>query len=1148
MNKYFHKMKRYVMGKVNNYAQEAYAAYERLTGVTLDRKDDGSFAGQGRNNELDAFRHAYSSAAMTWDYNAPLAHLAGYANELYGDWSHNQPAKERKMDEWNNAAGRRIGSTVDARDDIPQRVMQALDDGKLIIDPSDSRAYSPLNPMANHYNGMDPYQNWFDSYPDFSDAEQEASPIVFDLDGDGVKTLSLAATRHFDLDNSGFAEQTAWVDSGDGLLVLDLDGNGRIERGAELFGNHTALGDGTNAADGYAALAQYDDNGDGRIDAGDAIWQQLQVWRDSDSDARSRAEELHALADFDITAISLAATEVNERDAAGNRITHRGEVRRADDSVSAAADVWFQVNTAVSVYQGDSEVSAEIEALPNVQAFGNVPDLHIAMQRDPELKRQVKAYLAADEDSRGTLLDALIYRWSGSEGVAANSRGRYFDARKLVALEHLTGRNFFQYGFIPNPEFNAGKILKKEYAKFAAYTRAALLLQTDAYGELVLYLYLAVNGRAEAEADSEKWRPFAEHLRVLHQDGQSDRAKTEHTLLSGILTYSKRYRQALGAFWAENTLDYLEMLNAGIVDIDTVLNGNAEANTLTGSAALELLLGHAGNDTLRGDADADTLVGGAGDDHLEGGNYSADTYLFTKGHGKDVISDYASRDEESDTLRFAATASGDAVFSRRGNDLVIAAYGRDDQVRIERYFSDRYHRYFTFAFSDTTLTVDDLAKRAFTFSGTEANDRLTGWVSADTIAGGAGNDWIGGGGGEDTITGGAGDDTLDGQNGDDRINGGDGNDTLSGGAGGDHLDGGAGNDTLRGDAGEDTLVGGAGDDRLEGGYRSADTYVFTEGHGKDTVSDYAFDDKNSDTLRFAGAASGDAVFSRRGNDLVIAAYGGDDQVRIERYFSDRYHRYFTFAFSDTTLTVDDLAKRAFTFSGTETNDSLSGWVSADTIAGGAGNDWIGGGGGEDTLTGGAGDDTLDGQDGDDRVNGGVGNDTLSGGAGGDHLDGGAGNDTLRGDAGEDTLVGGAGDDRLEGGYRSADTYVFAKGHGKDTVSDYAFDDKNSDTLRFADSAAADLWFTRKDYDLAIETLGTEDQVIISNWFSSANYRRFDVQSSDGKAIDNDQVAQLVSAMAAFGAGENDAAASIVEQKRAFLAGIGAAEIWQADAS
>ena len=259
----------------------------------------------------------------------------------------------------------------------------------------------------------------------------------------------------------------------------------------------------------------------------------------------------------------------------------------------------------------------------------------------------------------------------------------------------------------------------------------------------------------------------------------------------------------------------------------------------------------------------------------------------------------------------------------------------------------------------------------------------------------------------------------------------------------------------------------------------------------------------------------------------------------------------------TTATTDGrfeeivraFASSAFHLAGTNEEDTLtvktgsSDWV----VDGLDGNDSLYGGAEHDILRGG-GNDRVYGKDGNDIIFGGAGNDNLRGGAGEDILDGGGGDDRLEGGDEADTLDGGAGNDRLEGGNFSADTYIFAKGHGKDVISDQGYDDEDRNTLRFADSAAADLWFTRKDYDLAIETLGTEDQVLISNWFSSANYRRFDVQSSDGKAIDNDQVAQLVSAMAAFGAGENDAAASIVEQKRAFLAGIGAAEIWQADAS
>ena len=53
---------------LNNYAQEAYAAYEAATGKVLARKPDGTFKPQGRNNAIDAFRHAYTSAAMTLDH------------------------------------------------------------------------------------------------------------------------------------------------------------------------------------------------------------------------------------------------------------------------------------------------------------------------------------------------------------------------------------------------------------------------------------------------------------------------------------------------------------------------------------------------------------------------------------------------------------------------------------------------------------------------------------------------------------------------------------------------------------------------------------------------------------------------------------------------------------------------------------------------------------------------------------------------------------------------------------------------------------------------------------------------------------------------------------------------------------------------
>ena len=97
--------------------------------------------------------------------------------------------------------------------------------------------------------------------PSTSDAQRASSPIVVDLDGDGVETISRKGNvNFFDLNNNGFLERTGWVGADDGLLALDLNNNGIIDNGAELFGNNTRLPNGENAKNGFEALKQYDSN------------------------------------------------------------------------------------------------------------------------------------------------------------------------------------------------------------------------------------------------------------------------------------------------------------------------------------------------------------------------------------------------------------------------------------------------------------------------------------------------------------------------------------------------------------------------------------------------------------------------------------------------------------------------------------------------------------------------------------------------------------------------------------------------------------------------------------------------------------------------------------------------------------------------
>ena len=312
---------------------------------------------------------------------------------------------------------------------------------------------------------------------------------------------------------------------------------------------------------------------------------------------------------------------------------------------------------------------------------------------------------------------------------------------------------------------------------------------------------------------------------------------------------------------------------------------------------------------MRGNGGSDILEGGSGNDLLEGGGFFSDTYIFRKGHGHDTVRDYAANDSQTDTLRFTGASAKKAVFVRRGNDLVVKVYDSDDQVTLQDYFASSNGDRYRFQFDDATLGKTDIAKRSFFFSGTEKSDVINGWQSNDTIYGRDGNDRIFGNAGNDTLHGDAGDDTLYGNEGDDRLLGGEGNDTLDGGNDNDQLEGGVGNDILRGQAGSDTLEGGAGDDTLEGGGFFSDTYVFYTGHGRDTVRDYAANDAQADTLRFVGAKAQNVVFSREGNDLVVKAYGRDDQVTLKDYFAssngDRYH----FRFDDTTLGKADIIKQ-----------------------------------------------------------------------------------------------------------------------------------------------------------------------------------------------------------------------------------------------
>jgi hypothetical protein len=121
----------------------------------------------------------------------------------------------------------------------------------------------------------------------------------------------------------------SWTDRGEGVLVLDRNGNGKIDNGGELFGNATRLADGKRALNGYLALAELDSwlfggNSDGKIDAADAAFTDLRLWTDHNHDGVSQPEELAQLDHARVVGVSLDYKRSNRTDRYGNEFRFLG--------------------------------------------------------------------------------------------------------------------------------------------------------------------------------------------------------------------------------------------------------------------------------------------------------------------------------------------------------------------------------------------------------------------------------------------------------------------------------------------------------------------------------------------------------------------------------------------------------------------------------------------------------------------------------------------------------------------------------------------------------------------------------------------------------------------------------------------------------
>jgi len=1013
------------------------------------------------------------------------------------------------------------------------------------------------------------------------------SPLVLDLDGDGYELSPLGGSRiFFDLDANGFAEQTGWVAPDDGLLILDRDGDGRIASGAELFGEHTPVAGGT-AADGFAALAALDADGNGVVDGADPAFADLRVWRDLDQDGRSDSGELEALEALGITGLD-AIPGGGAEPVAGHAIPLAASFARADGRTGAVGDVYFRANTVNTRLAGPHTLSYAALALPEVRGYGRLADLRLAMSADPVLRERVAGLasleLATVDDLSGAraLAEAVLYRWAGVEGLAADARGANVDARKLETLERLLDREWTSGAtFGPDPDsLRMGDILHGAFD----------------------HLRDAVLARVVAQArGAVGYDRFADALAV-----------DEHLA-------------------ADNTL---EVQGSGSAD---VLLGRlyVVANRLFGGEGDDVLIGTRGADRLDGGPGDDVLVaargalgnhlaGGPGDDSLRGAS-SVDHYYFERGDGRDVIDERDGAAE--DRLHFGSgiTPAQVSVFRER-SDLVMEVGDTGDRITVREWFAAPGNRLETVHFADGTIWSESaLEARGATVYGTAGDDLLTGIASTRPNA----------------LFGLAGDDVLEGARAGDRLEGGPGDDRLIAAR---HQTG----TTLRGGPGDDRLEGSVLADRYL--YARGDGHDAIDERGGVTSSLYGDDlhledidpgevrvTRNERNLLIEIGGDGGAVeildWYASAQNRVERLHFADGTLWDERRLSALGERLFGTAGDDTLVGLPNGVARNRLYAGPG-NDVLLGAMNNDVLVGGVGDDRLVaaryrlgtqliGGPGDDRLEGAAygdayrfrpgdGRDVIDERDGvtlaaypdrvflgegidreavsvtrfgDDLVlrtggegdrlevleffrstrnrveelrfadgtvwtdatlaakgtanreqRGAAGDDLLTGLSGvRNHLFGGAGDDRLIGASGDDVLDGGPGADRLEGGPGS-DRYRVARGDGADTVADAG---GGGDRLELGGMTAEAIWLWRDGGDLHLGLRDSGDRVRIEGWYDSPDVRVEKLVSlDDGRELAEHRVEQLVAAMAGFtppGQGRLEVPQALAEEVAAVIA-------------
>lgn len=702
---------------------------------------------------------------------------------------------------------------------IDEQIARVL---KYTYDPQSNEWGRPLEEMIKEWDRLQ--------------LPRATDPLVLDLDGDGVETLSVKDGVFFNLDCAGLKEAVGWVSPDDGLLVVDLDGDGCITSGAELFGNFTMRSAGQHATEGFDALAEYDTHRDSFVDGQDAAYHRLQVWRDLNSNGLSDDGELMTLAQAGIERLNLQYDIPATRDAAGNQHRESSYFLRSDGQRHAMTDVWFAVESyRTQDSSPDLAVGDTIAALPDIAGLGNARSLHQAMVRDTsgQLIAALQAWQEAHGMERDALLEELVQRWAGVDPVPDLKSSSVMAGRQLATLETFMGLQvpMFNRGELASPTSEVNGVVHDTYSRLKAAIAGQLVDQTDLPALLTGLQWSSVNGTLE-------WNvaPLVSRL-----SNRFDTAASKTDALFDLVETLGRLRSGGLEELATAVLRHSE--HGGLAFQQAMTEWGASNGILRGSDRGEGLRGTPG--------ETSAFYGGRGNDTYSGGT-GGDLIFFRPGDGHDRL--YLEADGWVETGKdVLALGVGitpeDITFERRENHLVVRM-SESDSVSVIDYFRAPRYRLEEIRFSDgTSWSQSDIAQR-LTMVGTASRDY---WVGVNEFA----NHMVGLGG-------------------DDEFHGGNQADLMDGGDGSDWLGSGGGDDTLIGGRGNDCLVGSWGDD----------VYVFSKRDGRDSLQeDGPYGGVSTDTIRFTEGITFDSLHLERQGETLKIRYGdAGDEISIYAQF------------------------------------------------------------------------------------------------------------------------------------------------------------------------------------------------------------------------------------------------------------------------